>query len=130
MIGRRVAGSAAGALIGGAASRALPMAGCVSAGDDGAVTQRSVGAGGVTPGSFRTEEGTSGRGEGVEDDGETPTGPRRADPVAGGVLGEFEGLSAVSEECAVAMGGVEGSSRVELRQVGHELDARFSLFPG
>jgi hypothetical protein len=28
------------------------------------------------------------------------------------------------------MGGVEGGSRVELCEVGHELDGRFSLFAG
>lgn len=28
------------------------------------------------------------------------------------------------------MGGVEGGARVELRQVGHELDGRFSLLTG
>jgi hypothetical protein len=47
-------------------------------------------------------EGQRARGEGVEDDGKTPTGSRRGDPVAGGVLGQLEDLRAEGEECSVA----------------------------
>ena len=73
-------------------------------------------------------EGQRTRGEGVQDHWKTPTGPRGVDPVAGGILGEPEDVRAVGEERTVAMGSVEGGSRLELRQVGDELDGHFPLF--
>src|SRR5258708_21738151 len=75
-------------------------------------------------------EGQSARGERVQDDGKTPTRSRRVDPIAGGVLREPEDLRAVREEGTVALGGIEGRSRVQLGQVGHELDGCFSLSAG
>src|SRR6266851_2512435 len=146
MIGRRV-GTSGGAIDGGGAGRATIAASTRVAGT--VVAGIGVGAGtGVTIGSFRTEDGTSGRGansatrasiwrrlrpqalartasrfSGVRcrHHGKTPTGSSRLDTVAGGVLGETEHLRAVIEERTVASGGVERRSVVERGQVGHEL---------
>jgi hypothetical protein len=67
------------------------------------------------------------RSQTVQDQREAPAGSSSLDTVAGGILGETEGLSAIAEERAVASRGVERRAAVECCQMGHELDRSLAL---
>jgi hypothetical protein len=69
------------------------------------------------------------RGEQVEDHREAPTGAGGRSARTRGILGESKGLGAVGEERPVALGRVDGRTRVQDGQMGDELGRRLAL-PG
>ena len=75
-------------------------------------------------------EGHLARGEKVEDHRKAPTGAGRVDPIARSIFGQPKNLGAISEERPVAVGSVNGRSRVEHSEVGHELDRGLTLPAG
>jgi hypothetical protein len=75
-------------------------------------------------------EGHRAGGECLEDDGKVSARASRLDAVTGGVLREPKHLRAVGEERPVALGGEEGRSGVERRQVRDELDRGLALTAG
>jgi len=75
-------------------------------------------------------QGQGARGKEVEDDRKAAACSSRLDAIAGGVLGEPQGLGAVAEERPVALGGIEGRTQLECREMSHELGRCFAFLPG
>jgi hypothetical protein len=68
--------------------------------------------------------------EHVEDHRESLAGPGGRDAIRGGIFGEPKSLGAIRVERAVALCGVNGGTRIERGQVGHELGEGCSLLLG
>jgi hypothetical protein len=89
----------------------------------------------ITGRETRTEQSNGRQRQGtgrqpIEDHGEATADAGRLDSIAGGVLGEPQHFRAVREQRAVTIGGIQGRTRLELGQVGHELGRGLSLRAG